>query len=359
MRSYISFNRSLARRYEEWMKAMHYTKMTQRIYQKVVWQYVGFFGRRSIASATHSDIRHYIGRSSEDGATLATVYRSLGVLRQFYDFLHLGGVVDYVAPRFVRLRRPPRNNLRTLTQTQVEQVMSATQTPRERALIEFFYGTGCRLSETRLLKIQDIDFPHRSARIQGKFGRTRTAFLTVTVADALRAYIGSRRKGYVFLPEHPSQRGCLSEQEGKWYSKWRRYVGPKERMVQTCKFHGRVDTMSYEVAKKKHDLFIASLKLTPRPRNSPLSKVAVQTAIRRIAYRAHMKFVTPHTFRRTFATHMYERGATVEIIKALMGHAWISTTMRYARIGPDKLARTIDRYHPRGTLNGKESDQGS
>ena len=106
MRSYARFNRGIAKQYDQWMIAMHYAKTTQHIYRKTIRQFTDFLNKRSLATVSHVDIRKFIAQMSEDGASLGGVYRSLNTLRLFFDFLHLGGVVSYVAPRFVRLRRP-------------------------------------------------------------------------------------------------------------------------------------------------------------------------------------------------------------------------------------------------------------
>jgi integrase/recombinase XerD len=355
MRSYRQFNKALSKRYDEWMIAMHYAKVTQITYGKIIRRYVDFFGNTSIATANHDDIRKYIAHISQDGKTLGSVCQSLGVLRQFYDFLNLGGVVSYVAPRFVRLRRPPKNQLRTLTEAQVRQFIGATRTLRERALVEFFYATGCRLSEALHLKIEDIDFGGRSARIRGKLGKVRTVLLTRSAASALQAYIVKRRKGFVFQMDRIAPTGCLYQQDGRWKSQWRRHDGRSGKPFMWRKCMGSVERMSYDEAKEKHDALTASLNLAPRPRKCPMSKMGVQAIIKRIGERAGLKNVTPHAFRRTFATHMYEHGADVYVIKALMGHVWVQTTMRYARIGPDRMAKIFERCHPGGSQNDQTS----
>jgi len=191
MRSNAKLNRRLVAQYQKWMVAMHYATVTKSMYLKVLNSFLIFLGERSLIRVTHTDIRLFIADASENGATLSTVYRSLGVLRQFYDFLNLGGVVDYVAPRFVRLRVPWRNSLRVLNQEQVRRVISATRTRREKALIEFFYSSGCRLSEAIHLKIQDIDFQARQARVRGKLGKVRLVLIAESAANALLAYIGA------------------------------------------------------------------------------------------------------------------------------------------------------------------------
>ena len=138
------------------------------------------------------------------------MYRSLGVLRLFYDFLNLGGVVSYVAPRFVKLRRPWWNSLAPLNESQVQRLISAARTVRERALVGFFYATGCRLNEARGLKVEDLDLDARTARVVGKFGKARLVLLTKNAARALRGYIRDRESGFVFRQERPVPTGCLT-----------------------------------------------------------------------------------------------------------------------------------------------------
>ena len=357
MHSYVRFNRGLARQYDKWMVAMHYAKQTQRMYTKIIRRYVEFIGKKSIATARHTDIRQYIARVSEDGATLSSVYRDLGVLRLFYDFLNLGGVVSYVAPRYVKLRRPRQNSLRPLTESQVHRLMSAARTLREHALVEFFYSTGCRLDEARCLKVESLDLASRSAQVRGKLGKVRTVLLTESASKALSAYIAGRESGFVFRVELPVQKGCFYLSEGRWVSKWAEYSGPKRIRTQKHKILGNVTKLSQEDARKKHEENIASLDLLRPPRNCPLSKMAIQEIVAKMASRAGLKGVTPHTIRRTFATHLYNNGAGVEVIKALMGHVWIQTTMTYAHIGQDRLTKIFDQCHPRGQLDDQKTSE--
>ncbi len=354
MRSHERFNRGLVGQYHKWMIAMHYAKVTQTVYLKTLKQYVEFIGNRSLADANHADVRLFIAGASENGATLSAVYRHLGVLRQFYDFLNLGGVVDYVAPRFVRLRVPWRQHLSTLTEAQMRRLISATRTSRERALVEFFYSTGCRLSEVRHLKIEDIDFTARQARVRGKLGKVRLVLLAESAAEAVRAYIGSRANGFVFETDYPIPKGHFSAQEGRWKSKWHETRKRDGKRISRTKVLGPAALLTYEEAKRKHEMHMATCDLSLPKKMRPLSKVAIQAIVRNVATRASLKSVTPHTFRRTFATHLHENGANVEVIRALLGHVWIQTTLRYARIGPDGLSKSFEKCHPLG--NRHDSD---
>jgi site-specific recombinase XerD len=338
------------------MVAMHYAQHTQQMYRKSLGRFVAFIGNRSIASVGHLDIQRYLSHISEDGVSLNCAYRDLGVLRLFYDFLNLGGVVNYVAPRFVKLRRPWWSSPSPLTESQVQKLISATRTKRERALIEFLYGTGCRLSEVLRLKVEDLDLDARYARVHGKLGKVRTVLFTKTAAGALREYLADRRKGYIFQPDRSAPRGCLHIQDGQWKLKWPVYDGPGRPRHLKTKCLGTIKQLSYEQAKRKHEEFIAGHQVRRPRRNYPLSKVSVQQLVKKIASRACLRNVSPHTLRRTFATHLYDHGASIDVIKVLMGHVWIQTTMKYARMGHDRLSKIFDQHHPRESLNEQAAE---
>lgn len=356
MHSHVRFNRGLVRQYHKWMKAMHYARITQTIYLKALHQYVEFIGQRSLARAKHTDIRLFIAQASENGATLGSVYRNLGILRQFYDFLNLGGVVDYVAPRFVRLRVPWKQPGRVLSEAQIRRLISATRTLRERALIEFFYSTGCRLNEARHTKIEQIDFIARHARVRGKLGKIRLVLLAESAATAVRKYIGNRTTGYVFEADYRKQKGHFSPQANQWKSKWYYTRKRDNRSVQKTKVLGPTARMTYEEAKHKHEQLMARMDLSPPKRSGPLSKMTIQQVVNKVARRAGLKSVSPHTLRRTFATHLHENGASIEVIRALLGHVWIQTTLKYARIGPDGLSKNFEKCHPQGNKHEKVSE---
>jgi len=146
MRSYTAFNEEVVKRYEEWLVVQHYRPRTKQFYRRIVRTFAEYLKDKSIASVTHLDVRSYIAHLSEQGATWATSFDNLQVLRRFYDFLHLGGLVSYVAPRLVKMRDAPRKIPRTLSEFEVRQFLAAACTLREIALVEFLYGTGCRVS---------------------------------------------------------------------------------------------------------------------------------------------------------------------------------------------------------------------
>lgn len=357
MRSYARQNRGLAKRYDQWMVAMQYVHHTQHMYRHTIRKFLEFLGEKSAVRVTHWDIRQFIALVSQNGASLDSTYRQLGVLRLFYDFLNLGGVVSYVAPRLVKLRKPPSQGGRWLTESQVERLIAASTTLRERAIIEFFYGTGCRLSEVRHLKIQDIVLDDRVARVVGKFGKVRSVLLTTNTVAALRAYIGDRTTGFIFRQDMPVQKGCVAKRGNYWVGLWVDYTGPGPKYPRKAKVLGRIDLVPYGSAKLALAGSLEPHRLIRPEIDRPLSKVAVATLLKKVGERAGLRNVGPHMLRRSFATHLHDHGADLQVIQTLLGHVYLATTTKYTRLSTGKILKTFDRCHPRRKMRDQPPEK--
>jgi len=348
VQSFSSHNRQLSKRYDDWMTALHYRPNTKFYYRKVLERFNRFLGKRSTTDVTHLEIRQFLTHISELGATLETTYRYLGVLRRFYDFLNLGGIVSYVPPRLVRMKVVKNTDLPWLTEIQVKRLIAATQTKRERALFEFTYSTGCRMRETARLRIEDVDFGSRSVRVHGKFGKARIAFLTPSASTALRAYIQDRKKGYVFQEDRAPQNASISATDGYWIAHWvdygRRF--PCGTFINRRVSLGRIDSISYQDASNKLKVLLVGVNLVRPQPDRPLSSPALQHILDKVRLRTGLKKIGIHMLRRSFATHLYDHGVNIEIIQKLLGHVYLGTTLNYTRLSTAHLAKAIDQKHP-------------
>jgi len=163
---------------------------------------------------------------------------------------------------------------------------------RDRALLEFAYATGARVSEVVGVKLLDLVYEEGLVRVFGKGAKERVV------------PIGRRALGAVAL--------------------YAREVRP-----------------SLDRGRGRGVLFLNA-------RGTPLSRVGAWGIIKQAAKRAGLtKRVTPHTLRHTFATHLLEGGADLRAVQEMLGHADLSTTQLYTHVDRDYLRTVHKQFHPR------------
>lgn len=167
---------------------------------------------------------------------------------------------------------------------EMERLKQACTSIRDLALLEFLYASGCRVSEVVRLNREDINFLTRDAVVLGKGNKERTIYLTPVALMHLSDYLGSR--------------------------------------------------------KDNNPALFASLKV---PYNR-LSKAGIETALKVIGKRAGVKDVHPHRYRRTLATNLLDRGANIQDVAAILGHADLKTTQIYCYISQQNVQAAYRKY---------------
>lgn len=160
-----------------------------------------------------------------------------------------------------------------LSELEIEHLREACQTTMENALFEFMYSTGCRIGEVVKLDRDDIDFRTNSVIVQGKGDKEREVYFNTRCSIWLKRYLDKRED------ENP----CLFITDRK----------PKRRMS--------IDNLRY--------------------------------IIKRVSHRAGIKkSIHPHQLRHSYATHMINNGAPIDVIQSLLGHEKSETTKIYAQL---------------------------
>lgn len=268
---------------------------------------------RQPGQVTTDDLRCYqLGLLSGELTRLGTpstagnVARIATVHSNFFKFLL---DEEKIAQDPTRRLERPRANARKLTGDvlTVEEVkkllaVPATTTPsglRDRALFELLYATALRRCEALDLDLGDVDLKQREVTVrEGKGGKGRVVPITRSAARAIQDYV--------------------------------------ER--------GRTALMT------KHSDSITALFLSVRGRR--LSKPAVLKLLRRTRVQAEItKNVTPHTLRRTAATHLLKAGVSLRHIQVLLGHSSLDTTAIYLRLDTAELRKEMLLKHPRERLD--------
>jgi site-specific recombinase XerD len=181
-----------------------------------------------------------------------------------------------------------------LSSTEVDGLLGAVESTKDRTIVMTAYGAGLRISEVCRLEVDAIDSRRMLRHVRhGKGGRERFVPLPERVLFALRRY------------------------------------GATERPTKPLRFPGQ----------------------TPGP---CVSAAAVRANLHEATKKAKLtKRVTPHVLRHTFATHRLELGTDLRVIQMLLGHASIRTTLRYPRVTDKHLARTTSPIDVLGTPKAK------
>ena len=348
-----SKNAELARRFNDWLALERYTRRTRLGYGYTVSEFCKYLGRKRIHRVTHFDVRRFLTNRLPLWSSAVVVNRQLTALRTFFDFLCLGGVVDRTVPRMIKNRaRPSGIHLlpRVLTSSEVERLLRHTRNPRDRAMIEMFYSTGCRSSELIGIRIEDIDFKHRQIRVVGK-QKQRLVFFGRSAEDAIRRYIGERKTGWLFECLRREQRGYIWASKRGWTGCWAVY-GESGRRKAT-RFLGSYDECNRQTARRRLSMLFKehNIRLRRTQPSRPMNEHITYRVVREAAFRAGLGALSPKVLRHTFATHLLSGGADVRVVQELLGHACLETTQVYTHVTPVAMAETYRRCHPRGAEN--------
>lgn len=256
--------------------------------------------RGGLRGASAEAIEAYVAGLAKRGLSAATVRRRISALRQFFRFL-LQENVRGDDPT-TRLDAPKRARAlpKTLTPAEIERLIAAAESARDKALIELLYGTGLRVSELVSLPLRAAPRPGQAHMIiEGKGGKERMVALGRPALAALETHLAERARA---LPANEAQR-----------EKAQRWLFPSASA--------------------------GDGKLTRRRVAQILESAAAKAGI-------DPARVSPHVLRHAFATHLVEGGADLRTVQSLLGHADIATTQIYTHVAEGRLKTLVETKHP-------------
>jgi integrase/recombinase XerD len=253
--------------------------------------------RLSFEKATRQDIREFLEGLYQRGLSARSVARHLAALRHFYAYLMKEGRRGSNPAGELDSPKLGQSLPAYLSRQEVEALLSQPDlaTPRglrDRALIEFLYATGMRVSELIKVRWEDFEPNLGVIRCYGKGGKERLIPVGKSALRSIEAYLRDGRAKLVKQPDVPY---LFLNRQGRRLSRvgfWKILAG-----------YGRS----------------AGIR-------APLG---------------------PHTIRHSFATHLLEGGADLRSIQIMLGHSNISTTQVYTHILKERLRQVYQAHHPR------------
>jgi len=210
--------------------------------------------------------------------------RVVASLRGFCEFLVLRGDMAQNPVRGIPLPRLPSPNPKALSEMEFRGMcLVARRRPWQGLLLWLMGGAGLRRAEVASVTTEDMDLRERILTVYGKGRKYRQVPLGEPVLAALEAYLPHR---------HPRN---------------------------------------------------GSIRLLIDERGVPINRDRVYDTVKWLAEKAGIDphVVSPHAFRRTFATRLNRQGTDLRTIQELLGHADLSTTARYLEVSPDQKRKAV------------------
>ncbi len=338
-------NREMVRRFRTWLIAQNYLDSTVTKYCNLCEGFCVFIGNKRLPDVVPLDISDFITTNLPTTWSDGLVNGRLAALRSFFDFLYMGGVVNAVPPRFIRPRKVPKKLPSVLTKAQARKLLALTHKPRDRAILELLYATGCRLTEVLPLQIADVDFKNQTIRVRGK-RKERIVYFGPPANKALRRYLGRRQRGYLFQVEYRQQQGHIHRTTRTWVGHYSTYE--TGHRTKRCKYLGVVSKTTPATARARFKRFLKNVDLTRPVPDTPLCKHTAWKILTAAGRRIGLTVLPARALRHSCATHLWQNGADIRTIQELLGHSSLSSTQIYVRLYNRDVARKFRRMHPRG-----------
>ncbi len=241
-------------------------------------------------------IRKFLALLYSKGFSRNTISRKMSALRCFFNFLVN---IKYIEETPILKMTLPKSEKKLPVFLYGEEVLAILETPdmnsiygiRDKAILEFLYSTGVRVSELVALDVNDIYWSDRLIKVLGKRNKERIIPISEVALYYLNLYINHSRNK------------LLNKREDALFLNKR-----GERLT---------DRGVRDIVKKY--INIASID----------------------------KKVSPHTFRHSFATHLLDNGADLRTVQELLGHVQLSTTQIYTHFTKSRVKKIYDKAHPR------------
>jgi len=231
--------------------------------------------RKSFADITTNDVRVYLfNYKAQRNISDHTLESMRMCFNSFFQWLVEEEYITRNPVRKISTIKFQPSERHAMSPLELEKLRSLCKSKREKAIVDFLYSTGCRVSELCHAKKNDVNWADRTFHVVcGKGGKSRTTYLNAECIISLKEYLASRNDDddHLFTTERRPFNG----------------FGNKA-----------VENLLNDIVSRSPDSFVTH--------------------------------ITPHVFRHTSATIALRNGMPIEQVQRFLGHSKVATTLIYA-----------------------------
>jgi integrase/recombinase XerC len=276
-----------------------YSPHTLISYKKDISQYLNFLkdSESDYLIANHLVIRSWIVSLISDGLEPRSINRKISSLKSLYKFLIKEGAIEQNPTLKVQSPKVSKKLPAFVEDVKLNELLDQDYFTddfsgrRDKLIIELLFGTGIRLSELVGLEINKLDLEVKTVKVLGKRNKERILPVTITLTNLLTEYLTMRGK---VVTNNNLQALFVTDKGDAIYPKF-----------------------VYRVVHKYLSL------ITTQDQKSP------------------------HILRHTFATALLNKGADINAIKELLGHASLAATQVYTHNSIERIKSIYKQAHPK------------
>lgn len=255
-------------------------------------QFTAFIAPTELSQIQALTIRKWLISLSDDSIQNRSINRKLATLRTFYKYLLRTGKIEENPMTSIRMVKTTKKIPQFVRESEMENLVDNRKIAtnfseaRDELILFLLYGTGIRLAELISLQNNQVNLAAKTIRVIGKRNKERMIPIPGLLVDLIATY----------------RSFCTVEH--------------------------------------------AHLLLTDK--GEPLYPMFVQRLVKKnLGEYSQLEKLSPHVLRHTYATHLLNKGADLNAIKELLGHANLAATQVYTHNSMEKMKAIYLQAHPK------------